>query len=64
MDPTWYAKFCESGNRLFKFMGDNIRDETRRTLPKTNERNRRKQPLPGNIIGRHFGTFTRRDYTE
>jgi len=39
-------------------------DETRRTLPKTNERDRRNQSLPNNVTGRHLGTFTRRSYLE
>lgn len=63
MNPAWYEKICNIGEPLFKFLRDNVRDETRRTLPKTNERDRRNQPLPGNVIGRHFGTFTRREYT-
>jgi len=37
---------------------DNLHDETCRMLPKMNEHDRRNQPLPENIIGRHFGTFT------
>jgi hypothetical protein len=64
MNPDWYAKFCDSGTRFFKFVEDNIRDETRRTLPKTNEHDRRNQPLPNNVIGRRFGTFTRSNYPE
>jgi len=44
MNPDWHTKFRDSGARLFKFVKDNIRDETRRTLPKTNERDRRNQP--------------------
>ena len=63
MNPDWYAKFCDSSKHLLKFGRDNIHDETRRTLPKTNERDRRNQPLPANVIGRHFGTFTRHDQT-
>jgi len=59
MDPGWLDKFSDSFARGFKFVEDNIRDETRRTLPKTNERDRRNQPLPQNIMGRHFGTFAR-----
>jgi hypothetical protein len=55
---------AQKGARLFKFVKDNIRDETRRTLPKTNERDRRNQPLPENITGRQFGTFTRRNHAE
>ena len=63
--PTsdWLAKFDKESNRLYKFVNDNFRDKTRRTLPKTNERNRRNQPLPANVIGRHFGTLGRNDYT-
>ena len=57
MDPVWYEKHCKISEPYFKFLRDNIRDETRRTLPKTNERDRCNQPLPGNVIGRHFGTF-------
>ena len=34
-----------------KCVKDNIRDANRRTCPKTNERDRRRQPLPGNVIG-------------
>jgi len=63
INPVWFAKFRERGNHLFKFVKDNIRDETRHTLPKTNERDRHNQPLPANVIGRHFGTFRRHDYT-
>ena len=48
MDPGWHAKFCERGTRVFKFVKDNIHDETHRTLPKTNERDQRNQPLPQN----------------
>jgi hypothetical protein len=62
MNPDWHAKFLDNGARLFKFVKDNIRDETRHTLPKTNERDRCNQPLPENIIGRQFGTFTRRNH--
>jgi len=58
MDPAWHTKFCASGAQLFKFVKDNLHDETCRTLPKTNEHDRRNQPLPENIIGCHFGTFT------
>ena len=36
MDPAWHAKFLDNGARLFKFVKDNICDETCRTLPKTN----------------------------
>jgi hypothetical protein len=63
MSADWYARFCASSDPQFKFMDDNTRDETRRTLPKTNERDRHNQPLPANIIGRHFGTSTRHDHT-
>lgn len=58
LNAAWHAKYCASGERFFKFVDDNVRDGTRRTLPKTNERDRRNQPVPGNVIGRHFGTFT------
>jgi len=64
MNRDWLAKHHESGTRYFKFVKDNIQDETRRMLPKTNERDRRNQPLPNNVIGRHFGTFTRCNYPE
>ena len=64
MDPGWRDKFSESFARGFKFVEDNIRDETRRTLAKTNERDRRNQPLLQNIIGRHFGTFARQKHSE
>jgi hypothetical protein len=63
LNLDWLEKVRDSASRLFKLMDDNIRDETRRTLPKTNERDRRNQPLPANIIGRHFGTFTRHNST-
>ena len=63
MNPDWFEKFVEKSNSLFKFAMDNIRDENRRTLPKTNERNQHNQPLPANIIGHHFGTFKGHDYT-
>jgi hypothetical protein len=42
MTPEWYAKFCDSADSLFKFVDDTIRDETRRTLPKTNERDHQR----------------------
>jgi len=61
MDPAWHAKFRDSATQLFRFVKDNLHDETCRMLPKTNECDRRNQPLPENIIGRHFGTFTRRE---
>ena len=35
----------------FKCMKDNVRDANRRTCPKTNETDRRNQPLPRNVIG-------------
>ena len=63
MNPLWFAKFRERSRNLVKFVKDNISDETRRTLPKTNERDRRNQPLPSNVIGRHFGGFIRHEYT-
>ena len=59
MNRDWHAKYRENSIRWSKFVKDNIQDETRHTLPKTNERDRRNQPLPSNLIGRHFGTFTR-----
>lgn len=61
LNTAWHAKYCASGECFFKFVDDNVRDETRHTLPKTNERDRRNRPLPGNVIGRHFGTFTLHD---
>jgi len=64
MNLDWYARFCALSNHLFKFVDDNIRDETCRTLLKTNERDRCNQPLPQNIMGRHFGTFTRQEYSK
>jgi len=63
MNLDWYARFCDYSNHLFKFVDDNIRDETRRTLPKTNEHDRRNQPLPQNTMGRHFGTFAHQEYS-
>jgi len=63
LNLDWLDKFNESKNRLVKFVSDNIRDETRRTLPKTHERDQRNQPLPANVIGRHFGTFRCNEYT-
>ena len=63
MNPMWHAKFSEEFGRFEKYVVDNMCDETRRTLPKTNERDRRNQPLPANIIGRHFGTSKRHGYT-
>jgi hypothetical protein len=36
MNPDWYAKFCDSGTRFFKFVEDNICDETCRMLLKMN----------------------------
>jgi hypothetical protein len=64
MNPDWYAKFCDSGTRFFKFVEDNICDKTCRTLPKMNERNQHNQPLLNNVIGHCFGTFTRSNYPE
>ena len=63
MDPAWLAHFREVCARAFKYAKDNIRDETRRTLPKTNERDRRNQPLPQHVIGRQFGTFVRQGHS-
>ena len=63
MNPLWFTKFRERSSNLVKFVKDNIRDETRRTLPKTNERDRRSQPLPANVIGRRFSGFIRHEYT-
>lgn len=56
--PDWDAKYTEELSRFEKYVMDNTRDETRRTLPKTNERDR-NQPNPANIIGRHFGIIKR-----
>ena len=61
--PEWLEKFNKESHRLYKFVDDNFRDETRRTLPKTNERDRRNQPLPANVIGRRFGTLSHDVYT-
>ena len=55
-DPGWLDTFEAQSSRYRKYVRDNIRNETRRTLPKTNERDRRNQPRPENIIGYHFGT--------
>ena len=63
MNPVWFAKFCERGNHLIKFVKDNICDKTCHTLLKTNECNQHNQPIPANVIGRHFGGFTCHDYT-
>ena len=57
LDADWLARFREESKRHRKYAADNHHDETRRTLPKTNERDRRNQPVPANVIGRHFGTF-------
>ena len=62
MDSEWYKRIRDKGEPLFKITRDNMRDENWRTLPKTNECDRRNQPLPGNVIGCHVGTFKRHEY--
>ena len=63
MNPDWFENFIENGKNLVKFAKDNIRDENRCMLPRTNECDQHNQPLLANIIGCHFRTFKRHDYT-
>ncbi len=62
LNSDWLTKFHDSSNQQIKFVSDNIRDKTCRTLPKTNEQDRHNQPLPANVIGCHFGSFEHNDY--
>ena len=62
MDPKWYKRICDTGEPLFKIMRDNMRDKNCCTLPKTNECDQCNQPLPGNVIGCHVGTFKHHEH--
>lgn len=47
----WLINMHEQFRPGFKCVKDNKRHANRRTLPKTNETDRRGQPLPRNVIG-------------
>jgi hypothetical protein len=47
----WIDNFEAQLKPFTKLVQDNHRHANRRTCPKTNEKNRRRQPLPRNVIG-------------
>ena len=49
LNAAWYAKYCARGEHFFKFMDDNVHNETCHTLPKTNEHDRRNVQVRWNV---------------
>ena len=47
----WLTNFQEQFRAGFKCTSDNLSHASRRTCPKTNETDRRGQPLPRNVMG-------------
>ena len=47
----WFNNMKEQFKHGFKWVDDNMRHANRRTCPKTNEKDRKRQPLPRNVTG-------------
>ena len=45
----WFNNMKEQFKHGFKWVDDNMRHANRRTCPKTNEKDRKRQPLPRNV---------------
>ena len=50
----WLDNTEEQLKASFKWLDDNLRNINRRTCPKANEKDRRRQPLPINVTGYMF----------